>query len=84
VIGHATLAVGLRRAGILRRLWIAPLVAAAGASIALVAADIWHALGLLTLTAAWTALGVRLIARTRHDQAPPHLPLPRSRSTATT
>lgn len=82
-IGHATLAVGLRRAGILHRLWIAPLVAAAGALTALVTADLWHDLGILALTAAWTTLGVRLITRTRHDQAPPRQPLDRSPSTAT-
>jgi cytochrome bd-type quinol oxidase subunit 2 len=83
VIGHATLAVGLRRAGNLRSLWIAPLVASAGALLALLASDLWHDLGLLVLTAAWTTLGARLIARTRPDHAPPSRPLPRRRSTAT-
>jgi lysylphosphatidylglycerol synthetase-like protein (DUF2156 family) len=83
VIGHATLAVGLRRAGVLRGLWIAPLVASVGALVAMVASDLWHDLGLLILTAAWTTLGARLIARTRQDHAPPRQPLPRSRSNAT-
>jgi hypothetical protein len=73
-IGQAALAAGLRRAGILRRLWIAPLVAAAGALTALVAPDLWHDLGLLTLTAAWTTLGAGLLARTRHHSARRHPP----------
>jgi hypothetical protein len=82
VIGHATLAVGLRCAGNLRSLWNAPLVASAGAVVALLASGLWHDLGLLILTAAWTTLGARLIARTRQGHAPPRRPLPRRRSTA--
>jgi hypothetical protein len=83
VVGHATLAVGLRRAGNLRSFWIAPLVASVGALVALLASDLWHDLGLLIFTAAWTTLGARLIARIRQGHAPPRQPLPRRRSTAT-
>lgn len=83
VIGHATLAAGLRRAGFMHRLWIAPLVASAGALLALLAADVWHDLGLLVFAAAWTTLGARLVARTRSARAP-QAPRSGRRSTART
>lgn len=67
VVGNTALAIGVRRAGLLPALWLAPLVAAAGAFVAVtVFADPWHDLGLFTFDAAWVALGVFLRSSARH------------------
>jgi hypothetical protein len=59
-IGAVPLALGLRRSGPGGG-WIAVLVAAAGALVALgAAADPWHDLGLFVFFGAWIALGPRL------------------------
>jgi hypothetical protein len=65
-IAAVPLALGLRRAGGLGGWWITVLVAGAGALVALgAAADPWHDLGLFVFFAAWLALGIRLVSRSR-------------------
>lgn len=67
--GGIALALGLRRGGSPRGLWIPLLVAAGGVVVALVApADPWHDLGLLTFFGAWAGVGVRLLRRTPDQQ----------------
>lgn len=74
MVGQITLSVGLRRAGVLRSWWLAPLVAAGGALVAVVVfTDPWHDLGLFTFNAAWVLLGIHLINRARHSAAPIHV-----------
>lgn len=64
VIGQTTFAIAMRRRGVLGAFWLAPLVGAIGALVAVVVfVDPWHDLGLFTFHAAWVALGIRLIAR---------------------
>ena len=64
-IGAVPLALGLRRSGP-GGAWIAVLVAAAGAFVALgAAADPWHDLGLFVFFGAWVALGLRLLGVAR-------------------
>ena len=61
-VGHAMLALGLRRTRVVGRWWPAPLVAAGGALAAvLVFSDPWHDLALFTFDATWVALGVHLL-----------------------
>lgn len=66
IVGQAMLALGLRRSRSLGGWWVALLVAAFGALVAVVAvADPWHDLGMFTFDAAWVALGAGLLARGR-------------------
>ena len=63
VPGAIFLALGLRRAGAPRGVWVAVMVAAGGVVLALVAsADPWHDLGLFGFYVAWAAVGLRLLS----------------------
>jgi hypothetical protein len=62
LVGHLLFARDLR--SYLGKAWLMPIVAAAGAVVALtIEADPYHDIGLLTFEAAWVALGVVLMRR---------------------
>ena len=56
-VGSVLLGLGLRRSGAVRGWWPVPLVAAAGALVALLVEQ-WHDLGLLVFFGAWVLLGL--------------------------
>jgi hypothetical protein len=63
-VGSVLLGLGLRRSGAVRGWWPVPLVAAAGALVALLVEQ-WHDLGLFVLFAAWIALGLAVLLSAR-------------------
>lgn len=68
IVGHLLFARGLRSLG---RVWLFPLVAAAGAVAAIVIpVDPYHDIGLVVFEAAWVGLGLTLLRLERPGQRP--------------